>query len=227
MTLSEFVQRKMSVAKALNNRECGGSYVEACIITGALLSAIAADLWRGTGIDRRRFAELWARFAVAVPSACHISVPLLLESLRGNGRHGEASVIEKVQPEAFGAGYSAAILLGSEVDMTDQALVNLCPTLTKTDLRKFSYPDVFYREVRSGLVHEYTMGSSAADWRMTETPSEVSYVNMAWPDGREARLIHFDMPWLTKLVLAIAKQVELGGTTAPLTHPPVWWLHEV
>jgi hypothetical protein len=36
VTLSEFAQRKMDIAVALNRRECGGSYVEACMIVAAV-----------------------------------------------------------------------------------------------------------------------------------------------------------------------------------------------
>jgi hypothetical protein len=226
LTWFQFVERKLRVAEALDKRECGGSYVEACIITGALLSGIAADLWPGDGIDRVRFAELWARFGWDIPSACHISVPLLSEYLRQKGREEEADTIEKARPEMFGPGYSTVVPLGSDVDMTDQALSRLCPTLATAELRKFSYPAVFYREIRSGLFHEYTMGKAATDWRMTEKRAEVSYVNMAWPDGRETRLIHFDMPWLTKLVLAIARRAEPSVDAAPLKDPPIWWLDE-
>jgi hypothetical protein len=49
---------------------------------------------------------------------------------------------------------------------------------------------------------------------------------MAWPDRRDRRLIHFDLPWLTKLVLAIARRAEPSVETAPLQDPPVWWLDE-
>jgi hypothetical protein len=216
-----FARRKLGVAKALNKGKCGGSYGDACIIMGAVLSAIAAELWPGDRIDGVRFVELWACFSWDIPTACHISVPLLVEDLHAQRRHAEAKVIEQARPEILEAGYVTRLVVGDEVDMADKALSRLCPTLTKPYLRGFSYPCVFYREIRCGLVHEYRIGRKATDWRMTEREGEVSYSNVD-----DEQLIHFDVPWLTKLVLAIAKRAEPRVMKAPFNDPTVWWLDE-
>ncbi len=227
MTLSQFVQRKMSVAEALNKGQCGGSYVEGCIITGALLSAIAADLWPGTHIDQFRFVELWTRFGWDIPDACHISVPLLVDDLRAKGRKADPELIEKANPVVLGGGSLSRTTKGKDVDRTDQALLSLCPQLTKAEVRKFSYPCVFYREIRSALVHEYKVGSAATLLAMDETDSGVSYIDNLRDGEDDKPVIHFGMSWLTKVISAIAKRAEsVFDDTAPLPHPPVWWLRE-
>jgi hypothetical protein len=154
--LLNFVQRKVSVAEALNNGNCGGSYSDACIIVGAAMSGIAAELWPGERVDRVRFVELWVRFGQDVPDACHISVPLLVDYLRQKQRLAEAETLERAHPQMYGLGHETRIVLGHEIDRPDHELAPLCRNLTLSDLRWFSYPAVFYREIRSGLVHEYS-----------------------------------------------------------------------
>jgi len=64
--------------------------------------------------------------------------------------------------------------------------------VTTAHLREFSYPNVFYRGARSGLVHEYTMGSMVTALQMGETTGDVSYVEKLSPDGEvaETAMIH-------------------------------------
>src|SRR5512138_640924 len=77
VSIVDFVERKIVVAQALDRGECGGSYAEACIIMASVISGIASDLWPGKGLDRKRFVELWARYADPALSPNLISVPLL------------------------------------------------------------------------------------------------------------------------------------------------------
>ncbi len=52
---TEWIQKKNEIALDLAAGQCGGSYGEAVIILCAALSALAADVWPGRGIDRVRF----------------------------------------------------------------------------------------------------------------------------------------------------------------------------
>ena len=194
------------------------------MIVAAVLSGLAADLWPGDGIDRKRFVELWVQYGQNIPSATFVSLPLLTQWLDGEGRQGEARRVEASRPEMFGPGYSTRVVTGTEVDMPEDQVLSVCPTLNRAEVRPFAYPTVFYKEVRCGLMHEYRFGSRASDWAMTMRTSEVSYFNMA--DGLDGtrRLIHFDLPWLTDLVLSIARAVEPDTKKAPLSLPGSWWL---
>ena len=55
---TDWVTEKKRIALCLANGECGGSYGEAVLILCAVLSALAADIWPGKGIDQMRFVEL-------------------------------------------------------------------------------------------------------------------------------------------------------------------------
>src|SRR5690349_20693369 len=103
----------MAVAIALDRRECGGSYAEACMIVAAVISGLAADLWPGDRIDRKRFAELWARYGSGTATALHVSVPLLTQWLRSERRTAVAEAIESSRPEMLGAGHFSRILVGT------------------------------------------------------------------------------------------------------------------
>ena len=224
MTLEEFVRKKMDVACALDRRQCGGSYAEACMIVAAIISGLAADLWPGDGIDRKRFVELWVRYGQTIPTAAHVSMPLLTQWLDGESRRAEARAIENSRPEMFGAGFSSRVVTGSEVDMPEDEVLSVCGTVTRAEIRPFTYPAIFYKEFRCGLMHEYRFGDRASDWSMTMNRGQVSYFNMADGFDGTRRLIHFDLPWLRDLVLSIARASEPDTRKAPLPLPSSWWL---
>jgi hypothetical protein len=92
-----FARRKLDVAKALNEGKCGGSYGDACIITGAVLSAIAATLWPDR-IDGVRFVELWACFGMDVRGAAFVAATDRLSEPRTKIQphdHGRACAVAR------------------------------------------------------------------------------------------------------------------------------------
>jgi hypothetical protein len=97
--VSKFVAEKLKVAAALDVGECGGDYIDSAVIMAAVLNAIASQLWPGKGHDRKRFVELWATYCD--PEARRVSVPLLSEWLRNEGRRPEAETIEGLHPAEF------------------------------------------------------------------------------------------------------------------------------
>jgi hypothetical protein len=97
--VSKFVAEKLKVAAALDVGECGGDYIDSAVIMAAVLNAIASQLWPGKGHDRKRFVELWATYCD--PEARRVSVPLLSEWLRNEGRRPEAETIEGLHAAEF------------------------------------------------------------------------------------------------------------------------------
>src|ERR687889_761799 len=81
----EWIRGRISLAKRLDGGECGGSYGDAMLILSALLSGQAADMWPGTGKDRRRFIEVWSTLAAPDLNPNLVSVPLLLADLKRDG----------------------------------------------------------------------------------------------------------------------------------------------
>jgi hypothetical protein len=224
MPIVDFVEQKIRVAQALNGGECGGSYAEACIIVSAVLSGIASDLWPGEGLDRRRFVELWARYADPGMSPNLVSVPLLIRWLREQGRSSEAQSIEAARPHTFGPGYSDRVLTEADVDMAETEVASLCSSLTLAEIRRNSYGAVFYGHVRSALVHEYHFRDSAAGWPMTERAAWVSYVNRLDPGFGSLRQIHYHMEPLAELVRSVAFNVAPVVDKRPLPEPAQWWV---
>jgi hypothetical protein len=214
------VEHKISVAQKLGEGGCGGDYSDACILIAVIVSGISADLWPAPGADRLRFIEAWVRYAASDKNSLRISVPLLRQWLLKTGRRPEAAALEEKRPHMFGAGNEARVLVGADVDLTEQEVTQTCPQLTIEEIREWSYPAVFYAHVRSSLIHEYHLGDTSSGWPMTERPdATVSYVNPL----RKARLVHFHLPWLIEVVRSIAVAAEAVLSQRPLPVPQPWW----
>ncbi len=224
----QFVDRKIGTALMLDEGQCNGSYSDACVLLSALLSGIAAELWPGNDrIDGRRFAELWFRFCPKELQPIQLSVPLLRRSFLKSGQQQEAKLLEERRPDMFNLGHGSLVLRGEEVDLPEAEVLKLPLTITQKDLRRYSYPAVFYKHVRSSLVHEFKLSDDAASHRATRMQANVSYVNRGEADAHELRrrLIHFHIEWLEKLTRAIAANVaELFDNYERLPRPTSWWL---
>ena len=222
----KFVERKIETAIMLDEGKCNGSYSDACILLSALISGIAAELWPGDDrIDRRRFIELWTRYCGVELQANRISIPLFRRYLLKNNRTEAAAVLEQQRPEILGL--SCRLLCGTDVDMSEPDLLKLPINLKRAEVRRYSYPAIFYRHVRSNLVHEYKVSDDAADHFATRRDADVSYLNMLDVDGldRSRRLIHFHVGWLAKAVRSIATNVAtLVDNYTTLPRPAKWWI---
>jgi hypothetical protein len=196
-------------------------------LLSALLSGISAELWPGKGIDGRRFVELWVRFCPNELHPIYISVPLLRRYLLETGREDDAKVLEDRRPDIFNLGYGSLVLRGGDVDLPESEILKLPLTITRKTVRSYSYPAVFYRHIRSNLVHEYKLSEEAASHRATRMDANVSYVNRVDVNARELsrRLIHFHIEWLEKVTRAIATKVvrHVDGYET-LSPPDPWWL---
>lgn len=217
--ISDFVNDKLAVASALATGRCGGDYVDAVIIMASLVSAMASDLWPGTGIDRRRFIELWARYGA--PEGRRVSVPLLIQFLRDSGRSSEADMLTASYPSEWFWPGSTMVIVGDEVDISEAEVLAACPNVPLDELRRHAYPTLFYENVRCGGVHEYQMGREASSRAMTIRPVSVSYVNELAPGGAVRRHVHFHPPWLRGFIWALANNVDARPSPA---RPSNWWI---
>lgn len=212
----------------LDDGQCNGSYPDACVLLSALISGIAAELWPGDDrIDRARFVELWEQYCDSKLHPTLVSVPLLRQFLRGTGRLQQAKVLEDTRPDMFGLGNSCLVLRGAEVDMRETELVALPISLTRKDVRAFSYPAAFYKHVRSNLVHEYKLSDHASSHFATRLEANVSYVNRHDPSEAELsrRLIHFHLGWLANVTRSIASNVaQFIDNYQTLPRPVRWWV---
>jgi len=218
-----WVTEKCGIASALARGEAGGSYSEAAILVCAALSALAAEVWPGRGLDRARFIELLVRFGSSPKFPMTISVPLLVQHLETTT--SKASV--KPLMNTLLAFSPTRVVTGSEVDKREGELMSISPILIPKTIRKFSYACLLYEEVRSSYAHEYRLGNKADSWPMTTRDGQsVSYVNrlLATDIPETGRLIHFHIEWLTKLAIDLASSIDALSTTLPRQAPTSWWI---
>lgn len=229
MTTSEFVNRKLKVASALAQGQCGGSYTDACILLASVVSALAADLWPGRGKDERRFVECWNKYSDPIVNPQRVSVPLLVRALRKRNQNEAAEAVVAARPSAFAPGHETKVLVGDDVDMNETEVLQVCPALAPAEIRRYSYGAVFYRHVRSALVHEYQLGSRASSVAMATDDDGVSYTNRlslsSTSSSSVVRQIHYPITWLESVVESIGTQVGSSNTSKPLPEPSKWWLH--
>ncbi len=212
---------------ALAEGQCGGSYSDSFTLLASLLSRIAAEIWPGDGIDRRRFIELWTCYSDHELQPNLISVPLLTQSLRAEERESDAKLLEAVRPEMLGLTHSTRVLRGSDVDMEESEVATRSPTIPRREVRAHSYPAVFYKHVRSNLAHEFKLSNDAASHFATRLTANVSYVNRYDPESPvlSRRQIHFHIGWLTEIARSTARNTASLIDNYEVLRPPItWWI---
>jgi hypothetical protein len=214
---SDWVKKKGDVAAQLASRQCGGSYGDAAVILCSCLSALAAEVWPGTRIDQNRFVELLEKYTPPQLGSARVSIPLLVYDLR---RHHmpEATQIESMFLQQFNAGQ---ILTGDQVDKNETDIRAAGHNISLKFIRRSSYANLLYREVRCSYTHEGKIGQAAESSPQTESATHVSYFNWSIPPHRR---IHFPVDWMWALTKGAADAVDRVSPIPPLQHPQKWWL---
>ena len=220
-----FLGGKSDLARSLASGDCGGTYDDAILILSSILSSLAATLWPGKGIDRKRFVELWARYCPVSLHGTRVSVPLLAQRLHAEGAASCVSALAKLRPEAFQdfpSSFDLLVVNGETVDLEVDDVQHACPELPLQKAREFTYPNVFYQEVRSGWVHEYGPTPFASRYPGGKsTEPIVSYLNSV---SQPYRKIHFNVEWLATVVESIAEHVYPDWMHHTASPAPPWWI---
>jgi hypothetical protein len=215
---SEWVKKKQNIANRLNSGELGGGYSEGIIILCAVINALSAECWPGKSIDQKRFVELLKEYARVTPETTKISVPLLIGALRSDCRETKANRIQK----SFMNFHSSLLLTGDEVDKTEDEILQVCGSLTLKEIRKYSYANILYQEVRCNYMHEYHSGKKADFWAMTSNQqAKISYGN--W-EGDPNRHIYYHFDWILELTSNLAIVGDSMTNRLPLSFPKTWWI---
>lgn len=221
----QWCEQRCAVVESLYALYPGGfCYPEAALIVGAILSALASELWPGNSIDKKRFIELLVTLGAYKDYCQRISVPLLIQHLQDNGDSTQAQSLRT----AFGLTSISIVLSGGDIDASEPEILRVCPSLEITKIRKFSYAALLYSEMRSAYAHEYGPGKQAASRPMTIKDSErVSYTNRLDEKtfGSVKRLIHFHADWLLALSVDLSDAVD-GLAQLPQQRPPAWWIDQ-
>jgi hypothetical protein len=219
--IANWATRKTQIALAMASGQCGAGYSEAMLVLSSTISGIASAIWPGSNVpDKKRFVELWATHCL--PSQNLISVPLLYQHLNRTKNIKSSIQIERAFPEFFGPGYQTRVLLGTEVDLTEERLLHIDLTLSNIDMRQHSYANLFYKHVRSCFSHEYELTQHASEYRMAIAESGVSYVNKIHQGI--GRLIHFEPQWMADLVHQLSHSVSSSLFERQNTTPQLWWI---
>ncbi|WP_143752167.1 hypothetical protein [Marinobacter profundi] len=212
---TEWMATKSNIALKLAQGDCGAGYAESVIILCSAISAVAAELWPGKRKDRARFIELIVH---STPSSGRlVSVPLLLEILKGEGRTQEIQLLN----DQLGRFQETRVLTSEDIDLKEEEVFASVPNLSLKAVRSCSYANLLYDEIRSSYVHQYDPGNRANPWPMSSRKtSPASYVNVL----NRPREIHFHVEWLANIAHQAAVFAD-GLPSVPLTDPDSWWIH--
>ena len=187
-SLRDWIDQKIEIALALSRGECGGSYAEAILILSAAISALAAEVWQGKDIDRKRFVEIIKDHCDPTLNPLRISIPLLIGHLDETDMLTEAELLQK----QFLNFQKTRVITAAETDKSEQEIRQVCPQYNLQGDPKFSYANLLYEEVRSSYVHEYHSGAKADPWPHGSALGKgISYGNWAKDPHRH---IHFPQP---------------------------------
>jgi hypothetical protein len=221
MPIVDFSERVLNVAERLSLGEAEGTVLETYLLMSGLASSIASFVWpQSLNGDRKRFVEAWVQMADPSLRPALISLPLLYASLRAQRKHTEADALLKEKPELRPS--SMLVLRSRDVDLEEAKVMAICSGLTRKEVRRHSYPVVFYEHVRCRLVHEYEFGDTASPWAIAIGVTEVSYVNVEASGGTRSRRIHFDVSWLRRLLSSMASAAAARPIPSP--QPNTWWV---
>jgi len=179
---------------------------------------MAAEVWPGQSIDRRRFVQFLIEFSNQPPFVASVSTPLLVGHLRDDGKTAEAATIKNALLDFV----PSRVVTEKDVDRSEDEILRLCPSLQHSYLRRFSYANILYERVRSPFVHEYRPGEKTTSWPMTDYPdARVSYVNWVHDPDRH---IFMHTSWLAALTREVGAQAEAEAKTFPRVLPMTWWV---
>jgi hypothetical protein len=231
--VSEFLGGKTNLARALARGECDGRYEDAILILSSVVSTFAAHFWPAVSkdapkkrrvLDSKRFIECWVTYSE--PAGKKISVPLLAEALYLGGYNRFLNGLRRLRPELlnnFPEKFDGFVFWGDTADASESEIIECCPGIALTEVRRWSYPAVFYREVRSGYVHELYPTERASRYPSASgrLGAAVTYLNSI---DRPFRRIHFDIEWLCTVIEAMAHTAyadwKRNGSRCALR----WWI---
>jgi hypothetical protein len=226
-TYLEWIKERSELAYALSKGSCGGTLADGVIIMCTSICSMASLLWIDSKerVDRKRFVEVVTQFSDQSRNTKLISVPLLAQ--------GEVNWRRWLNVSEVAFRYTEAN------DKTENEIAALCgpslPTDYKKTIRRYSYANILYQDIRSGFVHTYGPTDRAA----TDDPlkrifdrggTQISYVNRL--HATNMRQIHFPLEWIAAVATNVASGMDAAcvrnvkhiGENMGLKRPSLWWI---
>ncbi|MGI4976961.1 MAG: hypothetical protein ACRYG6_08470 [Janthinobacterium lividum] len=237
---SEWIESKKILAQKLGEGALGASYAEGAIILCAAISTMSSLLWGPErGKDHRKFCETLKIFCHVEPHLMRVSSPLLAF------HYQETKSLLGIS--------EIPVYYDQDVDKSEEELTKLFTErniiIPSKCIRKYSYINLLYKEVRNGFSHEYLVGASASDYdplrdhpfvshRTQSRIPKVSYVNkgvMLNKDSEMTRLFYFPLGWISFVAEKVAfgmdlecdRQNKSARQNLDLTLPPQRWIDGV
>lgn len=195
-------------------------------------SALAAQMWPGEGIDKKRFVQFLVQFSDASLSLQRISIPLLANRLEAKGDLDTAIKVRRTFLPVM------PIMLNGDVDKDEETVRMEFPSLTRKEIRSCSYASSIYVDLRSGLVHEYQLSSHLIPYTLSDRTDIPSYVNLRDTTldpttgsiivgGETRRYLHFPYQYIRKALASSAESAfRHWDTCTPWNQPEPqsWWV---
>lgn len=176
---------------------------DAEILLFCAASSLATIVWpRGDAKnpgDKKRFVQFLIEYSSAMhPPVDTISVDLLIRQLLNGSRTDEANILihkffrseyayfskshmyyydDGPKHIKYAAGTLSRIYDPHEIDVTEEKILELVPDLSRREIRKCSYANIIYSDLRSGLVHEYEPTGNVAEFGWSRSGDRLAYIN--------------------------------------------------
>lgn len=196
------------------------------------ISALAAQMWPGEGIDRKRFVQFLIQFAESSLAVQKISVPLLASKLEAVGNLDSAIKVRRTYLPV------RSVLLDGDVDKDDTEIMAKFPTLSRKEIRGCAYASSIYADLRSGLVHEFQLPSYLVPYKVSDRTDIPSYVNLQnavdnpvtgelFVVGETRRYLHFPYEYVRQVSETSANaafEIWEKQNSRKQAEPQIWWV---
>jgi len=194
----EWLQKQVEKADKLLEVYGKEGTADAEIILCCTASALASTLWRrreNDRFDRKRFVEFLVKFSNSNPSIEKISICSLARYFEQKKKDNELNIIiknffgsefnykEKTSFEYGETGnglYASAlseIIEPEDIDVAEDKIQTIVPVLKLSEIRKSSYANIIYTDLRSGLIHEYEVSGNLSWFGRARNGDKICYMN--------------------------------------------------
>lgn len=222
--------KRVKIAEEIVTNHGPEGEADAEILLCCSISALAAQMWPGEGIDKKRFVQFLVQFSDERLCVRKISIPLLEKNLEKSDFNTAIRVRRKFLP-------GMPIMLDGDADKDETEVMAMFPSLSRKEIRNSSRASSIYVDLRSGLVHEYQLSSHLVSYTFSDRKDIPSYVNRQdnVPDltagtfvtGETRRYLHFPYPYIRK-ISDTAAQAAFGywekQNSWDQAEPQSWWV---
>jgi hypothetical protein len=210
----DWFQKRLKIAENIVATFGKEAISDAEILLFCAASSLATIVWPRSDTknpsDKKRFVQFLIEYSSSIhPSLDTISVDLLIRQLLNGSRADEANILiqkffhseyayfskspmhyyeDGPKDIKYAAGTLSSIYDPHEIDVTEEKILELVPDLSRREIRKCSYANIIYSDLRSGLVHKYEPTDSVAEFGWSRSGDRMAYINnLIMPDEKDVK----------------------------------------